>query len=170
MGISTDMNRFDTDPTSRSLSPPLKRKRTVYSCQSCRRKKVKCDTHRPCTHCVSANAVCTYEDQVVYHDTIPPVDAPKSVSAKGVSRLDSKNYQVELNSSPAGRLAALENDQSLSLQHILAKSTRSVSQSLGASAFNRLNLHKLEVSSWPALCCLEMQTFYPSRIVHNRIW
>jgi Fungal Zn(2)-Cys(6) binuclear cluster domain len=39
-----------------------KRKRVTQACDSCNRKKIKCDGKRPtCSHCANSNAQCTYQ-------------------------------------------------------------------------------------------------------------
>ena len=40
---------------------PRKRRRPALSCVECRRRKIKCDRHEPCVHCVSVKLRCTYK-------------------------------------------------------------------------------------------------------------
>jgi hypothetical protein len=42
---------------------PLRtRRRLVFSCEECRRRKIKCDRTYPCKHCQQLNAVCNYPE------------------------------------------------------------------------------------------------------------
>ena len=44
-------------------SRPLRtRRRPVFSCEKCRRRKIKCDRTHPCKHCRQLNAVCNYPE------------------------------------------------------------------------------------------------------------
>jgi hypothetical protein len=42
--------------------PVRTRRRPVFSCEECRRRKIKCDRSYPCKHCRQTNAVCNYPE------------------------------------------------------------------------------------------------------------
>ncbi|SPQ22487.1 62b7d84b-f356-4b31-960f-ebf1ec94f709 [Thermothielavioides terrestris] len=50
------------DRSAHAPSMPLqKRRRVTRACDECRRKKIKCDGHQPCTHCSVYSYECTYD-------------------------------------------------------------------------------------------------------------
>ena len=42
--------------------PIRKRRRPAFSCEECRRRKIKCDRTFPCKHCRYLNAICNYPE------------------------------------------------------------------------------------------------------------
>ncbi|KAJ4353249.1 uncharacterized protein N0V89_004976 [Didymosphaeria variabile] len=48
----------DSDPAARTVTPvPM---RNTFSCVTCRRRKVKCNKHHPCNHCIKAGLTCAF--------------------------------------------------------------------------------------------------------------
>ncbi|CAI7578741.1 unnamed protein product [Penicillium discolor] len=53
-------------------NPQITRKRVIYSCQTCRRRKVKCDKTLPvCGNCAKNSTECAYDAEVQQDDTRP---------------------------------------------------------------------------------------------------
>lgn len=50
------------------------------SCQSCRKKKLKCDRQRPCSNCRSRRILCNYAVANVAHQYAPPPVAPATTT------------------------------------------------------------------------------------------
>ena len=88
----------ESKPGSQVHSPNLAgksgggRQRTIQSCLTCRRRKVKCDHGHPvCGACTRGNHVCTWSDQVQGHTSDGRVSKP---STPGAGRL-AKNSDVQ---------------------------------------------------------------------------
>lgn len=48
---SPEADDAPTDNNAKPHAPMQKRRRVTRACDECRRKKIKCDGKRPCTHC-----------------------------------------------------------------------------------------------------------------------
>lgn len=49
------------EPKQLSHQQRRRRRRPAFSCQECRRRKIKCNQNNPCGHCLRNKARCTYE-------------------------------------------------------------------------------------------------------------
>jgi Fungal Zn(2)-Cys(6) binuclear cluster domain len=82
---------------------PLRtRRRPVFSCEECRRRKIKCDRTYPCKHCQQLNAVCNYpEGATPLNSQITPaaslhriVEPPTPIVATSTASLSLCNLSV----------------------------------------------------------------------------
>lgn len=61
------------------------------SCQSCRKKKLKCDRQQPCSNCRSRRILCNYAAANIAHQYAPPPVAPPSTTTATNSPLLTSN-------------------------------------------------------------------------------
>lgn len=68
---------------------PVRRRRPALSCIECRRRKIRCDRHEPCRHCVTTQSQCSYKTFIDEHGTQQQFHRRSSVEA-GSSTLPSR--------------------------------------------------------------------------------
>lgn len=81
-------------PTDNESSETKQTKRIRIACDTCRRKKIKCDGGQPCTNCqTSKNATCHYEERRVKRKK--PKGSTKPKKEKLLDNLDSRLANLE---------------------------------------------------------------------------
>lgn len=135
--IEGDIHGPFPSPGSANSGPILKRKRTTYSCQNCRKKKIKCDTSRPCGACKLVGAACNYPDQT---SSEIQASSTSEYTFDLRTRLDTLEYKIDcLLSSPKNKIAPARQDIGL-LEYSTSQDTRSSEE-----------IQEHDVFSWPAI-------------------
>jgi hypothetical protein len=82
-------------------SRPIRvRRRTVFSCEGCRRRKIKCDRTHPCRGCRQSDVICSYpEGAAPLHCHITPV-----ASAEDTTELPAPTSIIPIASLPLSNL------------------------------------------------------------------